>query len=58
MYGLMSEQSINETLEAIRKSGEEVLKSKENVIKFLQEIGILNENGEPTERYLDSLENE
>jgi hypothetical protein len=55
MYGIMSEKSINETLEAIRKSGEEALKSRENAIKFLQGAGVLDENGEPTELYREMI---
>jgi hypothetical protein len=58
MYGLTTDKSINETLQAIDRATEEALKSKENAIKFLQRIGLLDENGEPTEWYLDSLKDD
>ena len=58
MYGLMTEESINETLEAMDKAAKEALKSKESAIKFLQEVGILDENGEPTEMWKEAMEND
>jgi hypothetical protein len=54
MYGIMADQSINESLEAIRKGREEALKLKENAIKFLQDAGILDENGELAEEFRDT----
>jgi hypothetical protein len=42
---MMDEKEMERSLEAIRKSGEKAISSREESEKFLKRIGVMNEDG-------------